>query len=481
MKRKIRRKLFIFILGAACAAAAAVLFWYPVLKFVSGRFSFLNISTEDVYIDFEYAETEIKDVNGINNGPKSGYDAETDQWKLDATELYRELEIPYVRIHDSEYPYGQGKFVDIHCIFPDFSADPEDPWSYDFTYTDKYIEAIIQSGAEVVFRLGESIDHSGENTYINPPEDYMKWAQVCEHIIRHYNEGWADGYQYGIQYWEIWNEPDNIKNWTGSLEQYYELYRTSARYLKSLFPEIKIGGYGAGACSEENINGFLNFLRADGQETPLDFFSWHTYTNNPADLGRNAELVQTLLKENGYENTESFLDEWNFVEEWEDLGGRKQFIQSTQGAAFLAASLVTLQNSPVTGAMYYDGQFVEGDVVWCGLYKEGTEKLPGYAVFQFFNEMKQHGKLADVRAEETEGIYCMAAAGDKDYILLANYNADKPKKAVIKLQYTGDKETAKITRINEASPNGDMKEETWRFHQRTVTVEPGETVCIELE
>ena len=72
MKRKIRRKLFIFILGAACAAAAAVLFWYPVLKFVSGRFSFLNISTEDVYIDFEYAETEIKDVNGINNGPKSG-------------------------------------------------------------------------------------------------------------------------------------------------------------------------------------------------------------------------------------------------------------------------------------------------------------------------------------------------------------------------------------------------------------------------
>ena len=52
MKRKIRRKLFIFILGAACAAAAAVLFWYPVLKFVSGRFSFLNISTEDVYIDF---------------------------------------------------------------------------------------------------------------------------------------------------------------------------------------------------------------------------------------------------------------------------------------------------------------------------------------------------------------------------------------------------------------------------------------------
>ena len=39
----------------------------------------------------------------------------------------------------------------------------------------------------------------------------------------HHNEGWADGFNYGIEYWEIWNEPDfdkddasNKRTWGGT-------------------------------------------------------------------------------------------------------------------------------------------------------------------------------------------------------------------------------------------------------------------------
>ncbi len=32
-----------------------------------------------------------------------------------------------------------------------------------------------------------------------PPADFNKWAIICEHIIRHYNEGWADEYLYSIE------------------------------------------------------------------------------------------------------------------------------------------------------------------------------------------------------------------------------------------------------------------------------------------
>ncbi len=28
-----------------------------------------------------------------------------------------------------------------------------------------------------------------------PPKDFKKWAVICEHIIRHYDENWANGYQ----------------------------------------------------------------------------------------------------------------------------------------------------------------------------------------------------------------------------------------------------------------------------------------------
>ena len=26
-----------------------------------------------------------------------------------------------------------------------------------------------------------------------PPKDYAKWARICEHVVRHYNEGWGWG------------------------------------------------------------------------------------------------------------------------------------------------------------------------------------------------------------------------------------------------------------------------------------------------
>ena len=44
--------------------------------------------------------------------------------------------------------------------------------------------------------------------HVFPPKDFQKWAEICEHIIMHYNEGWANGFHYGIKYFEVWFEPD---------------------------------------------------------------------------------------------------------------------------------------------------------------------------------------------------------------------------------------------------------------------------------
>jgi hypothetical protein len=57
--------------------------------------------------------------------------------------------------------------------------------------------------------LGASIEH-GEKKGTYPPQDYAKWARICEHIILHYTKGWANGFHYDITYWEIWNEPDAV-------------------------------------------------------------------------------------------------------------------------------------------------------------------------------------------------------------------------------------------------------------------------------
>ena len=144
---------------------------------------------------------------------------------------------------------GSGEFVNIHCIFKNFEAAPYDPASYSFTHTDRYLQCVLDAGTKVFYRLGETIENNLDyiRSHTFAPKDPKKWAVICEHIVRHYNEGWADGYYMNIEYWEIWNEPEGASktspNWSGTPLAYYELYRITANHLKSCFPDIKVSGF----------------------------------------------------------------------------------------------------------------------------------------------------------------------------------------------------------------------------------------------
>ena len=128
-----------------------------------------------------------------------------------------------------------------------------------------------------------------------PPADYLKWARICEHIILHYNEGWANGLHLGIEYWEIWNEPDGAPNWTGTQEEYCRFYRTMVTYLKERFPHLKFGGPTCSWVYGEFPETFLREITKDGRHTPLDFFSWHAYPHDPRKMDASARRVRELL------------------------------------------------------------------------------------------------------------------------------------------------------------------------------------------
>ena len=137
----------------------------------------------------------IKPMNAVNNGP---YIDDRQQMQD-----FRVLHIPFSRTHDANEGYYGRNLVDISAVFPDFSKDPDKPASYDFRETDAYIRTLVESGSEPFYRLGQTIENQTAAKYnIYPPKDYKKWASICEHIILHYNEGWAQGFHYNIRYWE---------------------------------------------------------------------------------------------------------------------------------------------------------------------------------------------------------------------------------------------------------------------------------------
>lgn len=242
-----------------------------------------------VKVDKDKTVGKIKPMHCVNNLPDvSGF----------FDHYIAEAQIPYCRLHDSVYIHW--KFVDIHVVFPDFDADEQDPASYDFAFTDYYIKRMADSGVKAFYRLGESIENYQhiKPYFIYPPEDYAKWARICEKIIAHYNYGWADGFFYGLTYWEIWNEPDNFPDiadnnmWKGNIEQYFELYETVSNHLKRVYPEIKIGGYAScgfyeilnqASASTANVSSrteyfiecfekFLKYITSPEHRSPLDFF-----------------------------------------------------------------------------------------------------------------------------------------------------------------------------------------------------------------
>ena len=364
----------------------------------------------------------VKPMNAANNGPTSG-----------TMEGYKALRVPYARTHDTPLgtEYG-GHCIDINQIFPDFRANVNSPRSYDFTNSDVVLLDMQKAGAKPFYRLGQSIEHQTKKYGIYPPRDYRKWAKICEHIIRHYNEGWADGYQMGIEYWEIWNEPDldqpddrwktDPRTWAGTMEQFDELYVVTAKHLKKCFPDLKIGGPDF-ANPRKYGPDFLDYVKAKG--APLDFFSHHMYHRKPARIVEDVRIIREMLDGKGFAKTESILNEWNYNRGWDeasDFYGRRMR-PTILGAAFVAATMCECQNEPLDMLMYYD---LRPNTIWCGPWSPFVYEIrPTYWSLYYWAELADYGTQVGSGCDKEDIYTCAALSKEgKVRLLVVNYHRD---------------------------------------------------------
>jgi alpha-N-arabinofuranosidase len=315
-----------------------------------------SVAVEQATILVDAAEVTdtIHSLQGINAGPRR-----LDPQHSHLFRQYEDIGVDYVRTHDY---YGP---ADMRVLFPDLQADPDDESSYDFTSTDRELEAINRVGAEILFRLGES--WGSPVTYV-APQDHAAWAQAAVHVAKHYNDGWADGFHWDVEYWEVWNEPD-IQFWTGTPEEYYQLYEAAARALKAYDPTLKVGGPGL-CCQNDFLKGFLAYCR--DHDVPLDFVSWHYY-GGPTGLLERAVSVQQALDTYGFTDAENLLTEWNISVEADF-----EHLRDATGAAYTALVLSHLQDTSVTIANRYRG---DGGL---GMFNsEGLYTKPAYSFLAF--------------------------------------------------------------------------------------------------
>ena len=398
----------------------------------------------NISVNFQNRTGSVKPMHAVNNGPAFRSHKPLGE-QISNVPLFREAGIPYGRTHDAAFcaTYGGEHTVDVHAIFRDFDADPTDPASYDFACTDEYMKAFEAAGTKVFYRLGAKIEHEVKKYGTLPPKDFHKWAVICEHIIRHYTEGWADGYRYDMEYWEIWNEPDldpddsaNKRCWGGTKPEFFELYHIAATHLKEKFPHLKIGGP-AIAGDMKWAEDFLAQLKA-----PLDFFSWHRYAFTPEKIRSREAEVRALLDKYGFTETESILNEWNYVKGWHgaEIQYSHEMKAGLKGASFVLGTMCVCQNGTVDMLMYYDARLA---TTWNGLFDHIRidRPLKGYFPFYMFNQLYRLGTSVEALADGEEGLYATAATdGDEAAVILTHYNDEDttpPKTVTVELSGLG--------------------------------------------
>ncbi len=400
--------------------------WISLIVMIAGG-NFALIAA-DIQVDFAKRNGKIRPLNGVNRGPVAAGGL------VEVIDAHRALGLHSVRTHDSHWPNCE--VIDIHAVFPDFNADPAKPESFEFALTDEYIAGIVKAGAKVVYRLGETIEHTKKKRFVHPPKDYDKWGDICLGIIRHYNEGWANGFHHGIEYWEIWNEPENRPAmWSGSDEDYLRLYKLTAKKIKRAFPKLKVGGPALGASMEFTKDGqckpypfttaFLQMCKRD--EAPLDFFSWHCYTDHPVELSQRAKHVRALLDGFGFRSTENHLNEWNLLPDntW-DAGKTPRekdryfaAMSGCKGAAFIGAAFASMQDAPVDVANLFHGEL--GNM---GLFTSNGAPFKNYFGMLALRRLVDLNGRVEASGVDSEKVGLLAAMDAKQetaMVLIANY------------------------------------------------------------
>ena len=318
--------------------------------------------------------------------------------------------------------------MDIPNIFRNFDADENDPASYDFDFTDELLKHLVEADVEPYFRLGITIENAVKVKpyFVFPPKDYDKWARICEHIIRHYTEGWANGFCYKITYWEIWNEPDNGQMWNGTPEEYYRLYHVAATHLKKCFPHLKVGGYascgfyaianGGNPWSTKSpeadmhwvnyFHGFMKYIKEHG--SPIDFFSWHSYAPTKNVVKMDAWLHEQLVAY-GYGDLPTHLNEWD------PYAGE---LGTGHHAAEIAAMMIAMQHGHVDLCCIYDMRI--SDAPYCPLFNPITCKpIHGYYAMVAFNTLYQLGSQAETVCD-TDELYALAASDGRCHAMMVS-------------------------------------------------------------
>jgi xylan 1,4-beta-xylosidase len=157
---------------------------------------------------------------------------------LDALQTaHTECGFQYVRFH--------GLFHDDMFVYHEEHGQPV----YNFQYVDDLFDRMLAIGVkpfvELSFSPHDLATVLGTTFWWkangSPPKDYARWAELVRRFAQHCVD------RYGVDavrswYFEVWNEPNLHGFFRGTQQQYFDLYKVTVQAIKSVDPQLRVGG-----------------------------------------------------------------------------------------------------------------------------------------------------------------------------------------------------------------------------------------------
>lgn len=191
-------------------------------------------------------------------------------WQEQLATVQSEIGFHYVRMH--------GLLNDEMGVYTeDKQGNPE----FNFQYVDSLYDALLRMHIRPFVELGfmPSKLASGNSTVFwwkgntSLPKDPAKWSMLIRALIAHWKERYGED-EITQWYYEVWNEPDIRGFWPHTLEDYFQLYKTTAEAIRSECAKCRIGGP-ASAVPYAAEEAFEKWIIANPE--PIDFISVHAY------------------------------------------------------------------------------------------------------------------------------------------------------------------------------------------------------------
>jgi xylan 1,4-beta-xylosidase len=320
-------------------------------------------------------------------------------WQEQLRVAKRECGFKYIRMH--------GLLCDDMGVYrEDSHGNPIYNWQYIDRLYDFLLSIDVKPFVELSFMPRDLA--SGSKTIfwwkgnVTPPKSYEKWADLISHLVSHFQERYGHD-EVKSWYFEVWNEPDLHDGFfTGTRDDYFKLYAVTARAIKGVSPDYRVGGP-ATAIGQWDAS-FINFCYTNN--APIDFVCTHAYGVKSGyldDTGQRGTVIDAdpdsvigrMVRERNMINRSPLPHLPLHFTEWSSAYTPTDFMHDTyQQAAFILSKVKGAHRS-VDSMSYWvftdifeeNGPRMTPFHGGFGLINYEDLKKPAFYAFKFLNEL----------------------------------------------------------------------------------------------